>query len=50
MPPTFSSTLRFLLLSTSFPPFLRTSIPSVWETRTAWAFGFRVYLWASIWV
>jgi hypothetical protein len=30
------------------PFFPFTSIPNVWEIKTTWAFGFRVYLWACI--
>jgi hypothetical protein len=30
------------------PFFPLTSIPNVWEIKTTWAFGCRVYLWAYI--
>ncbi len=35
----------FLCLIPFFP---LTSIPNVWEIKTTWAFGCRVYLWAYI--
>jgi hypothetical protein len=37
LPPSNPSTSLPLLLSTSFPPFRLTSIPSAWETGTVWA-------------